>query len=244
MKKKYLTIAMIFSISGVYAQSNIHESGGNVGIGTTTPLDRLHINGIIRWGGDSENYFYSGEDGIGAYLEQVGNTAQKSKIRFQTSKSGDGSNYSQLIIDPENGFSFQKLGTGNGNVGIGTNNTQGYKLAVAGNMIAESVKVKLQGTWPDFVFAKDYALPTLEETEKHIKEKGHLPGIPSAAEVEKNGIELGDMNKKLLQKIEELTLYMIEMRKENETQRSLSLMQQKQITEQQRDIKILQSKLK
>jgi hypothetical protein len=117
-----------------------------------------------------------------------------------------------------------------GNVGVGTTDTKGYKLAVAGSMIAESVKVKLQGTWPDFVFAKDYVLPTLQETEKHIREKGHLPGIPSAAEVEKNGIELGDMNKKLLQKIEELTLYLIEMKKENE-----------EIKE---DIKCLKNKLK
>ena len=111
-------------------------------------------------------------------------------------------------------------------------------------MIAESVKVKLQGNWPDFVFAENYELPTLQETEKHIKEKGHLSGIPSAAEVEKNGIELGDMNKKLLQKIEELTLYLIEMKKENDEQRSFGLMQQKQIAEQQKDIKILKSKLR
>jgi hypothetical protein len=103
--------------------------------------------------------------------------------------------------------------TGNGNVGIGTA-SPAEKLSVNGKIRAHEIKVELNN-WSDFVFAKDYALPTLQETEKHIKEKGHLPGIPSAAEVEKNGIELGDMNKKLLQKIEELTLYLIEMKKEN-----------------------------
>lgn len=102
---------------------------------------------------------------------------------------------------------------GKGNVGIGTINTKGYKLAVAGNMIAESVKVQLQSAWPDYVFANDYKLPSLEETEKHIKEKGHLKGIPSAAEVKNNGIDLGEMNSKLLKKIEELTLQVIELNK-------------------------------
>ncbi|TKC05241.1 hypothetical protein [Pedobacter frigoris] len=106
----------------------------------------------------------------------------------------------------------------NGNAGIGTNYPNGYKLAVAGNMIAESVKVKLQGAWPDYVFAPSYKVPTLQETEKHIKEKGHLPGIPSASEVKANGVDLGDMNAKLLQKIEELTLHLIEMQKDNARQ--------------------------
>ncbi|WP_276090973.1 hypothetical protein [Pedobacter sp. JY14-1] len=118
-----------------------------------------------------------------------------------------------------------------GSVAIGTTDPKGYKLAVAGNMIAESVKVKLQGTWPDFVFAKDYALPSLSETETHIKEKGHLPGIPSAAEVKENGIELGEMNKKLLEKIEELTLHLIRIDKENAKLGALVEKQQKDINE-------------
>ncbi|MNQ47936.1 hypothetical protein D3C85_617950 [compost metagenome] len=67
--------------------------------------------------------------------------------------------------------------------------------------------------WPDFVFKKEYDLPTLEEVEKHITEKGHLENIPSEDEVLKNGINLGDMNAKLLQKMEEMTLYMIEQNK-------------------------------
>jgi len=125
-----------------------------------------------------------------------------------------------IILDPgvEYGKSFVDVqGAGlrvtSGSVGIGTTDPKGYKLAVAGNMIAESVKVKLQNTWPDYVFAKSYQLLTLQQTEKHIKEKGHLPGIPSAKEVEAEGINLGEMNVKLLQKIEELTLHLIEQGK-------------------------------
>ncbi len=64
------------------------------------------------------------------------------------------------------------------------------------------------------MFEKDYQLPTLAEVEKHIKDKGHLKDIPSAKDVEENGIELGEMNKRLLQKVEELTLYIIDMNKE------------------------------
>ena len=102
--------------------------------------------------------------------------------------------------------------TENGNVGIGTT-TPNAKLAVNGNIRAKEVKVE-NTNWPDFVFANSYVLPTLKETEAHIKEKGHLPGIPSAADVKTNGVDLGDMNAKLLQKIEELTMHLIEQNKQ------------------------------
>ncbi|WP_024480294.1 fibronectin type III domain-containing protein [Cellulophaga baltica] len=99
------------------------------------------------------------------------------------------------------------------NVGIGTANTQGYRLAVAGNVVAEEVKVALQVNWPDYVFDKAYNLPSLEQVENHINENGYLIHMPSAAEVEENGIQLGEMNAKLLRKIEELTLYTITQEK-------------------------------
>jgi len=126
----------------------------------------------------------------------------------------------------------------NGNVSIGIDDPQGYKLAVGGSMIAESVKVKLQGAWPDFVFAKNYQLPSLQETEQHILAKGHLPGIPSAAEVSKEGIELGEMNKKLLQKIEELTLYLIEIKKDAEVDRKATLALNEKVAKLEEELKI------
>ncbi|WP_394973691.1 hypothetical protein [uncultured Croceitalea sp.] len=85
----------------------------------------------------------------------------------------------------------------------------GYKLAVEGNIRTREIRVD-QDTWPDYVFDEDYILPSLEEIQKHIKEKGHLPNIPSAKEVKATGIELGKMNKLLLEKIEELTLYILQ----------------------------------
>ncbi|MNX62475.1 hypothetical protein D3C86_934370 [compost metagenome] len=97
-------------------------------------------------------------------------------------------------------------------MGIGTISPDS-RLAVNGTIHSKEVKVDMLG-WPDFVFKKEYNLPTLEEVEKHIIEKGHLENIPSEEEVIKSGINLGEMDAKLLQKIEELTLYMIEMKKD------------------------------
>ncbi|WP_109830901.1 hypothetical protein [Reichenbachiella versicolor] len=79
-------------------------------------------------------------------------------------------------------------------------------------LTAKEIKVTLSG-WSDFVFEEDYELRELNEVESYISEKGHLPDIPSAAEVEADGISLGEMDAKLLQKIEELTLYLIEQNK-------------------------------
>ncbi|GIQ59785.1 hypothetical protein Flavo103_29210 [Flavobacterium collinsii] len=77
--------------------------------------------------------------------------------------------------------------------------------------------------WSDFVFKKEYDLPTLTEVEKHIREKGHLENIPSEKEVLENGINLGEINAKLLQNIEELTLYMIDIKKENDQMKADNL---------------------
>lgn len=106
----------------------------------------------------------------------------------------------------------------NGNVGIGTLNSQGYKLAVNGTIRAKEIRVDTG--WADFVFKKGYQLPTLEEVEKHINEKGHLPNIPSEAEVKAVGVDLGEINAKLLQKIEELTLYTIQLQKDMNNMKS------------------------
>jgi hypothetical protein len=103
--------------------------------------------------------------------------------------------------------------TSNGSLGIGTITTGAHKLAVEGSIGAREIKVQATG-WSDFVFKKEYNLPTLEEVEKHIAQKGHLENIPSEEEVLKNGINLGEMNAKLLQKIEEMTLYMIDQNKQ------------------------------
>lgn len=91
-----------------------------------------------------------------------------------------------------------------------------FRLFVQDGIRTEKIKVDIASAngWADYVFRKDYKLISLEEVERHIAEKGHLPNVPSAQEVEKNGINLGEMDAKLLEKIEELTLYVIQLNKE------------------------------
>jgi hypothetical protein len=169
---------------------------GNVGIGTTSPTSgRLvvsqtalddHFSGIrLKNSSNGQSSFF--------WMDQNNN------MRFDNSSSAS----RDIVFN----------GEGNGNIGIGTTNTFGYKLAVKGNVVAEEVNVKLYANWPDHVFTPTYNLPTLEEVKQHIDEKGHLPNIPSAAEVAENGINLGEMNARLLEKIEELTLYIIKQEK-------------------------------
>jgi hypothetical protein len=130
----------------------------------------------------------------------ISNLASNGPLAFTT---GGGSTNIRMFIN------------GSGQVGIGTTNPDSYKLAVEGKIGAHEIKVTTSG-WADFVFKDDYVLRPLADVEQFIKEKGHLPDVPSEAEVLEHGIEVGAMNAVLLQKIEELTLYMIEMKKENE----------------------------
>ncbi|WP_053003820.1 tail fiber protein [Sphingobacterium sp. Ag1] len=99
-----------------------------------------------------------------------------------------------------------------GKVGIKTEIPGDYDLAVKGKIRSQEIKVETSG-WADYVFEEDYKLPTLEETEKFIQKNGHLPDVPKASEVETNGVSLGEMNKILLKKIEELTLQVIQLNK-------------------------------
>lgn len=129
-----------------------------------------------------------------------------------------------------------------GNVGIGTANPTD-KLSVNGNIRSREVKVTVND-WPDYVFKKKYPLQSLAEIQQFIQENGHLPNIPCAQEVETNGIALGEMNKKLLQKIEELTLHLIIKEKQLTTQQSEMQTLKDALSEQGKLIKEIQNKIK
>lgn len=191
---------------------------GNVGVGTATPVFKLHVNG---------GPVYVSRSPDNDYLLFDHSSVNTWRTRITTD------NTSSYIIGNDLGGLFNTkvlVLAQNGNVGIGTSDTKGYKLAVNGKIRTQEIKVEAVN-WPDYVFAKDYKLQSLKETEQHIKDKGHLPGIPSAEEVKENGVDLGEMNKKLLQKIEELTLYLIEIKKENENQNKRLDAQQKELNQ-------------
>ena len=124
----------------------------------------------------------------------------------------------EIIARNNGGTSTLILQNDGGSVRIGNVSVpSGYKFAVNGRMICEELKVKVASTgWPDYVFDDKYKLPSLDELKNFIAENKHLPNIPSAAEVEKNGLEIGDMQKRMMEKIEELTLYILQQQKEIE----------------------------
>jgi hypothetical protein len=129
----------------------------------------------------------------------------KDIIYAKLQDAGGYTNVEKLILLPDAG-----------NVGIGTSTPQA-KLAVNGDILSKKVKVTSLG-WADYVFHNNYRLRPLSEVEQYIQQHHHLPEVPSAEEVEKNGIDLGDNQATLLKKIEELTLYVIEQNKKLELQ--------------------------
>ncbi len=127
-----------------------------------------------------------------------------------------------VMGDPSNFNSSHKLGVeGNlvvtGGLRVGTTvGPNGYKLAVDGKVICTELMVRIVANWPDYVFKNDYKLPKLDDVESFIKQNNHLPGVPSAASMEKSGLNVGEMQKLQMEKIEELTLYIIDLKKEIE----------------------------
>jgi len=108
-----------------------------------------------------------------------------------------------------------------GQVGINTSYVPAeYRLAVEGDIIAEEIQVMQRIHWPDYVFEEAYELMSLSDLETEIETLGHLPGVHSAEEVEENGHALGKMDAILLEKVEELTLHLIEMNKQMEAQQT------------------------
>ncbi|MFM9838038.1 MAG: hypothetical protein ACKVOQ_07220 [Cyclobacteriaceae bacterium] len=168
---------------------------GNFGIGTISPAAKLHVK--------SDNIRLEGISTVGGNIWD---------IRCRDIVDNDFGIYSVAQS------AYRMYINNSGNVGIGTTAPNSYKLAVAGPIGAwGEVRVFTTGAaFPDYVFDPAYQLPSLEETEKYVKENRHLPEVPSAADIEKDGMSLNGMNTILLKKVEELTLYMIEMKKENE----------------------------
>jgi hypothetical protein len=187
--------------AGVLNEAMVLTSFGFLGLGTTTPSVRLHVAGA---GGASTDVRITGRIHLGDAGESGGIWLNGAGTMLIGQRGT-----SQVGI--YNNAAWRLVVTSAGDVGIGTN-APDAKLAVNGTIHAQEVKIDLAG-WPDYVFADEYKLPSLETVERYIKQYKHLPDVPSATDVEANGINVGEMNALLLKKIEELTLYQIEAAK-------------------------------
>lgn len=239
MKKILLFLTILIKIGPASAQTVYMPNGANgigtssnanLGIGTPTPSQKLDVVGKIRFGLDAWEYadMYIQPSDVSetgynsvwpdqheralmikpkAYLDQWG--AGGIGIQFFTYDiaGGDWANYT-------GGWRRAMVIRKNGNVGIGTESPDA-KLAVKGQIHTQEVRVDLLGAMvPDYVFEKDYDLLSLAKLEMYIIKNKHLPEIPSAKEIEANGLNLKEMNLLLLKKVEELTLYIINHQKD------------------------------
>ncbi|WP_228411416.1 hypothetical protein [Epilithonimonas vandammei] len=170
-------------------------SNGFVGIGTKEPREALDVVGNIKVGDNENSFWYGGAD-----------------INLRASSRGSGGR--AIVHDGGNVLTVNYDGDFDGGTKIskGVFVKNGGDAAFQGKIEAKEIKVT-QSPTADFVFEEGYPLVKLEDIEKHIKEKKHLPEVASAKEMEKEGVNIGEFQIKLLQKIEELTLYSIEQNK-------------------------------
>lgn len=207
-----------------------------VGIGINTPIEQFQLKGNMLLKDNSQNsIIFSRDDFSYNYQNSIYGriNLENQGLKFNSVRwTGTGTTHhsiqfgqeyvpsisqyafvikSNIKNDNSNSESIRMLIDLNGNVGIGTVNPN-YKLDVLGTIRSREVKVDMNGA--DFVFEQDYKLMPLNELEKYLQKEKHLPEIATAKEMETNGTDLGALNSKLLQKVEELTLYVIQLNKE------------------------------
>ena len=182
-----------------------------VGVGTTSPNAPLVVSANVTETGifeglSSGNTWLKVKNSVGAVHLGIGGINPNAYLWSTTDNLFIGSDVSTPT--------FFVRGMANGSVGIGTTQTGTNRLAVEGTIAARRLVLTLANPWPDYVFAPEYNLPSIAELERYILVYKHLPGISSAAEIEKDGLDVGSNQASLLQKIEELTLYLIQKDKQ------------------------------
>jgi hypothetical protein len=244
---KFLLIAVLFvaaysasaqSTSFYHDGTNLYYTGGKVGIGLAAPLHPLHVfnstQSVIRASSSRAT------DGLTASL-QLRNDVSTDMLNISLRRTSGVYEMIQSVYSSTKAswleYCFLNINTGDyemksgirnvlfsntGTFGIGTGAnaiSNGSKLAVNGKISCTELVVSLT-PWADYVFNDDYNLKPLSEVEAFIKTNKHLPDVPSTLEVQKTGLNLGETDAMLLRKIEELTLYMIDLKKENDLLKS------------------------
>lgn len=202
---------------------------GNLSLGTFSSAAKLDIDGGPTW--TTNNWKKSMKLYNGSAIELAGATRS-----FGLGASGANLYFSHANSDGTGAANYFMIADGNtGNISIGGSApVANYKLTVDGTLGARRIKVQ-QGAWADYVFHPDYQLPSLQEVENFVTAEKHLEGIPSEKEVLEKGLDLGDFDQQLLKKVEELTLYIIQLNKNVERLN-------KQVAEQQQTIATLKAK--
>lgn len=203
----------------------INLSTGNIGIGTAAPTAKLHVAGSETLGGNltfttgNQSIQFANPGTTPAPMMKMFASGTTNPARMVIAHSSSYPTWGLQYADTIDQFDFVGAGASrmainlsNGNVGIGVP-APVYRLEVCGTIRAKEVRVETG--WCDYVFEKDYKLKTLEELDQYLNANKHLPGIAPASEVEKDGLKVGEMNKAMMEKIEELTLYVIQLSKEN-----------------------------
>ncbi len=202
---------------------------GRLGIGVTAPGQRLHVDGAIWVTGLTP--------GTGPMLMLGGGDVTAPNGQWGIECTSGGLNFWRPFSAPNGGNNFLFLKHSNGNVGVRTDNPtanftvngnmlvgnpanvslpSGYKLYVETGILTERLKVAVKSTgyWADYVFDENYKMLNLKELRTFVKTNKHLPGIPAATEMVENGLDVAQMDAKLLEKIEELTLYIIQLQEQ------------------------------
>jgi hypothetical protein len=204
----------------------ISDDGGffdwNDGYVTYEPLcctSGFKVNSDLSLGDQTDNLGYGKKLDFGAnsgsdplWISRYAVALDATEMRVNVGDEGGGDDRFVIGYSSNGTWTPGMFISSTGYVGIGTNDTKGYRFAVNGDAIFNKVKVKAY-PWSDYVFHASYRLRPLSEVEQYIKQYHHLPEVPTAEEVEKNGLDVGDNQATLLKKVEELTLYLIDQSK-------------------------------
>ncbi len=208
------TGSLIFSVSetGSSRSYGNHYVDGNLGIGTISPATKLHIPVGADASYTTHGFIETGiTNGWNMVIDDNEILARNNGLENEMFIQRDGGDLLLCALE---------LGSVGIGLTAGSSIPAGYMLAVDGKIIGEEVRIQNSNNWPDYVFAEHYHLLPLDELQKTINVQKHLPNIPSAATVASDGILIGDMQKRMMEKIEELTLYILDMHEVNKNQQA------------------------